>query len=66
MTEPNIVRTHRQCIDQGNPGTWAGPLPTRYWGRGQQNNYRGQYQGNHGQYNTSHVGYYNNNNYGNY
>ena len=30
MTEPNIVRTHRQRIDQGNPGTWAGPLPTRY------------------------------------
>ena len=30
MTEPNIVRTRRQRIDQGNPGTWAGPLPTRY------------------------------------
>ena len=30
MTEPNIVRTCSQRIDQGNPGTWAGPLPTRY------------------------------------
>ena len=35
-------------------------------GRGQQNNYWGQYQGNHGQFNTSHGGYYNNNYYGNY
>ena len=34
-------------------------------GRGQQNNYRGQYQGNHGQFNTSQGGY-NNNYYGNY
>ena len=35
------------------------------WGRGQQNNYRGQYQGNHGQFNTSSRSY-NNNYYGNY
>ena len=35
-------------------------------GRGQQNNYRGQYQGNHGHFNTSCRGYYNNNYYSNY
>ena len=35
-------------------------------GKGQQNNYKGQYQGNHGQFNTSQRGYYNNNYCGNY
>ena len=30
MTEPNVVRTRRQRIEIGNPGTWSGPLPVRY------------------------------------
>ena len=30
MTEPNVVRTCRQRIELGNPGTWSGPLPVRY------------------------------------
>ena len=30
MTEPNIVRTRKQCTDAGNPGSWSGPLPNHY------------------------------------
>ena len=49
-------------------GQCSGRKPYResqHRGRGQQNNYRGQYQGNCGQFNTSHISY-NNNYYGNY
>ena len=30
MTEPNIVRTRRQRIEAGNPGSWSGALPKHY------------------------------------
>ena len=30
MTEPNIVRTKRQRIEEGTAGSYFGPLPKRY------------------------------------
>ena len=50
-------------------GQQGGRRPFRgsqHRGRGQQNNYRGQYQSNCRQFNTSYGGYYNNNYYSNY
>ena len=30
MTEPNIVRTKWQCIEEGTAGSYFGPLPKCY------------------------------------
>ena len=30
MTEPNIVRSKRQCIEEGTAGSYFGPLPKHY------------------------------------
>ena len=30
MTEPNIVRSKRQCIEAGTAGSYFGPLPKHY------------------------------------
>ena len=30
MTHPNVVFTPRQRIDQGNLGSFTGPIPTKY------------------------------------
>ena len=30
MTEPNIVRSKRQCIEEGTVGSYFGPLPKHY------------------------------------
>ena len=30
MTEPNIVRTKRQRIEEGTAGSYFGPLPKHY------------------------------------
>ena len=48
---------------RGQPGGRRPFRRSQQWGRGQQNNYRGQYQNNHRQFNTSHGAYYNNNYY---
>ena len=64
----NYTGNNRGCRPyRGQQGSSRKPYRgSQQRGRGEQNNYRWQFQGNHGQFNTSCRGYYNKNYYGNY